>query len=118
MSYLAFGLNRRRKTAELRRTELGEVVSPPSEHPVLGVAGRSMELSLSLGKPASADAILLAAEALDDFVKGLRDRGAEHDLTQARSALALLKRAAAGVELSGAGRDLLTHVEREIASLE
>jgi len=117
VSYLAFGLNRRRKTAELRRKALSGLVSPALEHPELGVGGRSIELSLSLGKPASADAIVLATESLDDFVAGLGGTATDRDLAAGRSAVSLLKRAAAGVRLPRSTRDLLRRVERNLSAL-
>jgi len=87
------------------------------EHPELGVAGRSIELSLSLGKPASADAILLAAEALDDFVKRLGDAATEDELAAGRSSASLLRRAAAGVQVPRSTRALLNRVERNLSAL-
>jgi hypothetical protein len=120
MSYLAFGLDRRRKTAELRRGESSGLVSPPMEHPELGVAGRSIELSLGLGHPCSPDAIVLAAEALHEWIEQLSRSGASatlNEVASARSAIDLLNRASVGVELGGETIDLLKRVEREVTKL-
>ena len=120
MSFLAFGLNGRRKTAELRHAALKDLVPPPMEHPELGVAGRSIELSLSLGKPISPDAIVLASETLHEFVQRLvksRNGGTEAEVAAARSAVAFLSKASIGVQLPGEARDLLSRVARDLTAM-
>jgi hypothetical protein len=42
------------------------IVAPPVGHPLLGLGGRSIELSLAQGEPVSPDAVALAVQALCD----------------------------------------------------
>lgn len=44
--------------------------SPPAEHPLLGLGGRSLELSLGAGHPIDPNAFELAVEELHDRVLG------------------------------------------------
>ena len=67
---LASGLNRRRKTEELRRDAMASVTSPEANHPALGLGGRSIELSLSVGRALDPGAFELAAAELHGHVLG------------------------------------------------
>lgn len=62
----AQALERRRRRLEARKDAAASVASPPVEHPVLGVGGRSLELSLGLGVPIDPNAFELAVDELHD----------------------------------------------------
>ena len=66
----AQALERRRKRLEARHEAAASAASPPAEHPVLGVGGRSLELSLGLGVPIDPNAFELAVQELHDRVVG------------------------------------------------
>jgi hypothetical protein len=65
---LAGGLNRRRKTQQLRKEAMESVAPPDANHPALGLGGRSIELSLSVGREIDPEAFELAASELHSHV--------------------------------------------------
>jgi hypothetical protein len=65
---LARGLNRRRKTRQLRQEAMDSVAAPDANHPALGLGGRSIELSLGRGRPIDPDAFELAVIELHAHV--------------------------------------------------
>ena len=65
---LASGLDRRRKTQQLRKDAMASVASPAASHPALGLGGRSIELSLSIGRELDPEAFELAAAELHSHV--------------------------------------------------
>jgi hypothetical protein len=65
---LASGLNRRRKTQQLRKDAMASVASPEASHPALGFGGRSIELSLSVRRDIDPEAFELAASELHGHV--------------------------------------------------
>ena len=65
---LASGLNRRRKTQQLRKDAMASVASPEASHPALGLGGRSIELSISIGRELDPEAFELAAAELHSHV--------------------------------------------------
>lgn len=64
----AQALERRRRRLEARTEAAASATSPPAEHPVLGVGGRSLELSQGLGVPIDSNAFELAVQELHDRV--------------------------------------------------
>lgn len=82
MSWWIGALAYRRREDRLRRRPeaLADLAAPPVEHPVLGLGGRSLELSAGEGVPVSPDAFVLAVLELRSAVErgdgapdGLRD---------------------------------------------
>jgi hypothetical protein len=65
---LASGLNRRRKTQQLRNDAMASVASPEASHPALGLGGRSIELSISAGRELDPEAFDLAAAELHGHI--------------------------------------------------
>ncbi len=63
----AQAVERRRRLLETRRIA-GEVESQTKDHPLLGVGGRSIELSLRMHLPVDPNSFELAAQALHDCV--------------------------------------------------
>jgi hypothetical protein len=66
---LASGLSRRRETQQLRKDAMESVASPEANHPALGLGGRSIELSLSVGHQPDHEAFELAATELHSHVE-------------------------------------------------
>ncbi|MEY9851555.1 hypothetical protein ABH923_001233 [Leifsonia sp. EB41] len=64
----AVALERRRRRLEARKEGAESVPSPPAEHPLLGLGGRSIELSLGADRPIDANAFELAVDELHDHV--------------------------------------------------
>lgn len=64
----AIALERRRRRLEAWKEGATSVPSPPAEHPLLGLGGRSIELSLGAGLPIDANAFELAVDELHDHV--------------------------------------------------
>jgi hypothetical protein len=70
---LAGGLFRHyRMRRELLRQSREALLGPPFEHPILGLGGQSIELSLYVGHEVSPDAVVLAVDALHDLVEARR----------------------------------------------
>ena len=65
---LAGGSNRRRKTQQLRKEAMESVAPPDANHPALGLGGRSIELSLSVGRDIDPEAFELAVSELHSHV--------------------------------------------------
>jgi hypothetical protein len=65
---LASGLNRRRKTQQFRRDAMATVATPEANHPALGLGGRSLELSISVGRELDPGSFELAAAELHNHV--------------------------------------------------
>jgi hypothetical protein len=65
---LAGGLNRGRKTQQLRKEAMESVAPPEANHPAKGLGGRSIELSLSVGRDRDPEAFELAVSELRSHV--------------------------------------------------
>ncbi|WP_374009791.1 hypothetical protein [Leifsonia sp. LS-T14] len=84
----ALALERRRRRVAARNEAAASVPSAPAEHAVLGVGGRSIELSLAADLPIDPNAFGLAVEELHDRV--LREAGPRVALRDAAAWLASL----------------------------
>lgn len=72
MSWLgaAFAYDHRRRRQEARAQMRAESAAPPAMHPLLGLGGRSIELSLARGLSADEKAFQLATTELHERVTG------------------------------------------------
>ena len=61
-----------RRRREYWRQTREALLGPAFEHPILGLGGQSVELSLAVGRPVSPDAIVLAVDTLHDLVEARR----------------------------------------------
>ena len=117
MSFLFVLLNRRQERNERRRAALRDLVAPPAEHRLLGLGGRSIELSRAQGLPISPDAVVLAADALHEVVQRMHDSEPHvpmDDLRAGRRSASFLAEAASGVDVPD---DIRHSISRDAAAL-
>src|SRR4051794_3606192 len=114
-------LNRRRERMERRRAALSNLVAPPMEHPLLGLGGRSIELSRAQGTPVSPDAVVLASDALHVVVQRLHEAEPQarvDELRAGRRSAEFLAEAASGVDLSDEVRSSIAQDVDSIVRME